>query len=75
MSTMTDWFPPHIKPVRVGVYEIKYIGKGSHESYMWATWNGKKWSSGSYNLSDGNHKNFDVANQKKFWRGFTKEQS
>ena len=75
MSQMTPWFPPHIKPVRKGVYEIKYTGKGPHESYMWATWDGVKWSVGSYKLSDDNHKDFYVANQKKFWRGFTEEQS
>jgi hypothetical protein len=73
MNEMTDWFSPHIKPVRVGVYEIKYTPKGLGESYMWATWNGEKWSSGSYNLCDKWHKQFN-ANQEKYWRGFTEEQ-
>jgi hypothetical protein len=74
MNKMTDWFPPHIKPVNKGVYEIKYTGKGSHESYMWATWNGKKWSSGSHNLWDEYHKQF-YANQNKYWRGFKEKQT
>jgi len=74
MKEMTPWFPPHIKPMHKGVYEIKYTGKGSHESYMWATWNGNKWSSGSYNLWDEYHKQFD-ANQNKYWRGFKEKQT
>jgi hypothetical protein len=76
MSKMTDWFPPHIKPVRKGVYQIKYTKK-QNPTYnaMYATWDGVRWSVGSYKLSDGYHKKFDMANQKKFWRGFTKEQT
>jgi len=75
MSQMTPWFPPHIKPVRNGVYQIQYTKKQSPEyTAMYATWNGVSWSIGSYKLSDGNHKDFDGANQKKFWRGFTEEQ-
>jgi len=75
MSKMTNWFPPHIKPVRKGVYQIKYT-KTEKIAYLsiYATWNGTHWSAGSYNLSDRYHKNFDVANQKKFWRGFTEKQ-
>ena len=73
MSEMTGWLPPHIKPVREGVYEIKYTSKGLQESCMYATWNGEKWSIGSYNLWDYKHKNFDAI-QEKYWRGFTEEQ-
>ena len=71
---MTPWFPPHINPARKGVYEIKYTERGSHESYMYATWNGKKWSRPSHKLFDEYHKQFD-GNQNKYWRGLTKEQT
>jgi len=76
MSKMTRWFPPHIKPCRTGVYQIKFTPKGSSESYdpFYATWNGKKWSCISYNLWGENHKQFDSL-QSKYWRGFTKEQT
>ena len=75
MSKMTNWFSPRIKPVRKGVYQIKYWKTQSPESTaMYATWNGVSWSIGSYKLSDGNHKDFYGANQNKFWRGFTEEQ-
>jgi hypothetical protein len=71
---MTPWFPPHIKPVHKGVYQIKYTGRDLHESYMLATWDGKKWSRGSYTLWDEHHRNFD-ASQKKYWRGFKEKQT
>ena len=36
-DTLTPWYPPHIKPVRVGVYETNTrIGRYQH-------WNGKFW--------------------------------
>lgn len=75
MSKMTDWFSPRIKPVRKGVYQIQYT-KTQSPTYtaMYATWDGRRWSIGSYKLSDGNHKHFAGSNQKKFWRGFTEEQ-
>ena len=73
MDKMTDWFPPHIKPVHIGVYEIKYTSKVAYGSNMYATWNGEKWSSGSYNLCDKYHQLFN-ANQDKHWRGFTEKQ-
>ena len=74
MSKMTPWFPPHIKPVNVGVYEVKFTSKGEHESYMYAAWNGERWSRGArYEEMGRFHSNF-AADQNKYWRGFTKEQ-
>lgn len=36
-NTLTPWYPPHIKPVRVGVYETDTrIGRYQH-------WNGQFW--------------------------------
>ena len=74
MNKMTPWFPSHIKPVHKGVYQIKYTNKHLHESYMLATWDGKKWSRGSYNLWDEHHTNFDAL-QNKYWRGFKEKQT
>jgi len=75
MKKMTKWFPPHIKPVRKGVYEVKFTPKGVHESYMYAMWNGKKWSRvATYEEMKSFHSNFDAL-QGKYWRGFTKEQT
>ena len=75
MNKMTPWFPPHIKPVHKGVYEVKFTPKGLHESYWYAAWNGKRWSRvARYEEMARFHSNFD-ASQNKYWRGFRKEQT
>jgi len=38
---VTDWYPPNIKPVREGLYEV-----GSDELSVLVTWNGKEWIRG-----------------------------
>lgn len=74
MNKMTDWFPPHIKPVNVGVYEIKFAAvRGYHR--MYSTWNGLKWSCASPFASGDWHKKFRDAGQNKYWRGFTEKQT
>ena len=74
MKQMTPWFPPHIKPVRKGVYEVKFTPKGLYESYFYAMWNGKRWSRvATYEEMKRFHSNFDAL-QNKYWRGF-KEQT
>jgi len=75
MKKMTKWFPPHIKPCRTGVYEVKFTPKGLHESYMYAIWNGKRWSRvATYEEMKRFHSNF-AAIQNKYWRGFTEKQT
>ena len=75
MTKMTPWFPPHIKPVRKGVYEVKFTPKGLHESYMYAMWNGKRWSRvATYEEKKRFHSNFDAL-QNKYWRGFKEKQT
>jgi hypothetical protein len=71
---MTPWFPPHIKPMRVGVYQIKFNYTMPRTESMYATWNGRRWSNMSYVKSGDWHKVFIGAEQKKHWRGFTEEQ-
>lgn len=38
---LTDWYPPEVKPVRVGFYQRKYISAAALETPDY--WNGKKW--------------------------------
>lgn len=38
-TPMTDWFPPGEVPVRIGVYERKFLSASARYSY----WNGKEW--------------------------------
>ena len=72
---MTTWFPPHIKPVHKGVYEIKFTPRELLDAPMYATWNGLMWSSASSKKSDDCHKRFYGSIQEKYWRGFTEKQT
>ncbi|GJH22471.1 hypothetical protein CBA19CS22_38035 [Caballeronia novacaledonica] len=36
-KTMTEWYPPHVKPVRVGVYMTNALGG------RFQYWNGERW--------------------------------
>ena len=58
----TNWYPPHIKPVRVGLYEV-----GRDDFYFYSYWCGKFWR-----LSLNNDRKHDV--QDWCWRGLTHEQ-
>ena len=74
MSKMTKWFPPHIKPVREGVYEVSFKYWPKKDAPMYATWNGSRWSVWSHFKDDMYHARFLYADQGKYWRGFTEEQ-
>ena len=75
MSKMTDWFPPHIKPVHKGVYQIKFSNRNKREAPLYATWNGGRWSVSSNGKNDMYHTRFLYAYQDKYWRGFTEKQA
>lgn len=38
MTTLIEWYPPEIKPVRVGEYEVKSWGY-----LLIAVWSGREW--------------------------------
>lgn len=42
-DNLTPWYPPHIKPVRVGVYET------DSESEAYQHWNGEWWGYCAHN--------------------------
>jgi hypothetical protein len=75
MSKMTDWFPPHIKPVHIGIYEIKFYNLPLSKRPMYARWNGKKWSNFAYKKHDDSLNDYVSAVQKKHWRGFKEKQA
>ena len=59
---LTDWFPPEIKPVHVGVYQTDFCG--------YAHWNGKKWGYGRLSPLDAKTcAVYRSAIQNKSWRG------
>lgn len=41
MSKYSPWFPPEVKPVRKGVYQVKDIDSLFPEYRWFAFWNGK----------------------------------
>jgi hypothetical protein len=52
---LTDLFPPHIKPVRVGVYLTQWYDAGwNYDWYIW--FDGRHWrdAEGGWALSDQN---------------------
>jgi hypothetical protein len=75
MSKMTNWFPTHIKPVRVGVY-ITQFWNGVFWEYGFSYWNGKKWanSNGTPEIALLNKKWISGAVQDRKWLGFTEKQ-
>ena len=63
---LTDWFPPHIKPVRVGWYHTglhDYDPRSNQglEAKINLWWDGKLWR-----LSEHGH---EIVFQAKWWRG------
>ena len=76
MSEMTDWFPAHIKPVRVGVYEtFDGTWPKPKKTGLYSYWDGYEWSRNGFNLFHAEGmQGLPSAWQKKQWRGFTKEQ-
>jgi len=36
---MTDWFPPHVKPFHVGIYQVQWYDW----RVRWAHWDGNAW--------------------------------
>ena len=59
----TDWYPKKVKPVRVGIYEIK---TKSWPYPQKAKWNGKKWFVKDVDINE-----FDLEVKVDEWRGLT----
>ena len=75
MSKMTPWFPPHIKPVHEGVYEVFNGYRLSHTLPIYARWDELEWSNSSYlTHHDELHYTSYGASQNKHWRGFKEKQ-
>lgn len=65
MSKLTPWFPPHIKPVRMGVYEVKEPVAAPW--YRW--WNGKRWLLGGSQIAAAGRNNKPTPWGATAWRG------
>ncbi len=69
---MTEWYPPIIKPVRKGVYQVKYLDS---TLVSFANWTGKAWGVAYYSLTSAKNNPKNISNfQSKTWRGFKEKQ-
>ena len=65
---LTNWFPPEIKPVYKGVYEVEYEGIFTTLS-GYSYWDGKKWGTTFKELSNADTYRFPSPLQYRKWRG------
>lgn len=64
----TEWFPNHIHPVRLGVYETTFgVVKG------FSYWDGSYWSAMGWDPDQAIEFSSYPGVQNKIWRGLTKE--
>ncbi|WP_321853144.1 hypothetical protein [Burkholderia cenocepacia] len=72
---LTEWFPPHIKPIHVGVYsacmEVVTDRFGtSHLEYGFARWDGHRWGAMCSDIRSAEELlRRHAASQAKSWRG------
>ena len=66
---LTPWFPADVKPVRPGVYRVKYFGDCGY-----AFWDGKRWGWAQLSIRKAIvEAEPSTAAQEKVWRGLNKE--
>lgn len=64
-SYRTNWFPPEVKPVHIGMYEIR--NRDGFGIEWWAYWNGEKWVFLR-------HPDWVLMDQDREWRGLKRKQ-
>lgn len=72
-QSLTGWFKPEIKPVHIGVYQIK---DGTFDEDEWYSfWDGFKWcyTTRSVNAAFDDRLLRTDLNQKQHWRGLAKK--
>jgi hypothetical protein len=70
MSKLTPWFPGHIKPLRVGVYERQRAAFWTIFSY----WDGKRWGFNHDTAADAlRDRKFHSYSQGMPWRGLASD--
>ncbi|WP_334021343.1 hypothetical protein [Burkholderia orbicola] len=76
---LTEWFPPEVKPIHVGVYQAcmevftDRFGT-SHIEYGFAKWDGQRWGAMHTDIKSAAELiPWHAASQSKSWRGLNKE--
>lgn len=68
--SVTEWFPPNVKPARIGVYERSpHPGSGG----WFSKWNGGYWSHSYANAEAASKCTRQGMFQNWYWRGIKKE--
>lgn len=65
-SELTPFYPPHIKPLRRGVYLVK---DGWH---VYSNWDGNAWGETFFNIDDAAASRFSCPRQNFPWCGLAK---
>lgn len=75
VTKLTEWFPAHVKPAHVGVYEVRFLRCESVSVEGFSYWDGRKWSETQPSAERGAmyQANFITGVQNKEWRGLAKE--
>lgn len=70
---LTPWYPARIKPLRSGVYEVRWHGDGSR--WRWCYWTGSEWANTGTNKAEAAARKTwtNGAVQSKSWRGLAEE--
>jgi hypothetical protein len=74
MNERTEWFPHHIKPVRVGVYEVQNMYDRELPA-LFNHWDGERWTGSATDIDKVivPASKYNLAFQDRVWRGLTKE--
>jgi len=75
---LTGWYPPHIKPVRVGVYETRLPGWnevwGGSSFKCFKHWDGEFWGYASETIDEAQiYADQQSISQHNYWRGLKTE--
>ncbi|MDN7988968.1 hypothetical protein QZM97_02645 [Burkholderia orbicola] len=68
MKKKTIWFDSSTKPVRAGIYQIRYDGDQTLTEF-WCRWTGKLWCTGEYEFEEAEAQVSPGLVQCKQWRG------
>ena len=69
---LTPWYPPHIKPVRKGVYET-HVPAWGYNVGLFSYWDGSRWGFLEDSPEDAyKHRKPTWGNQFKSWRGLAR---
>lgn len=70
-TKLTPWYPPEIKPVREGVYEVKSVRRPDFTLFSY--WTGQNWLCAAFSKIKASEAEHNSIYPKKTWRGLTEK--